>query len=266
MKPLPAQASSHDPADDEETQSSPTTIAVSPGRYSAANRRTTTCGIPRIYPWLLFVSTAIAGIFCLMYITKPVIAASGTTAPFPTVGSVTQDSPLAEATPAASNPILPSGDRLPGEKNQGSAASRPLPAAPRQVMPQSTAANAFEETNLRIQHILTAEAPGGAIARIDIEVPVLYQSRNLRWTPAEVAEARNLLIRLSDYQERSSMLRAEGIQLLDAWNHLVERSIPTGDLRADSPTLPINQQDSFDAPRPAGLNTIDSIQIQPAGK
>ena len=163
------------------------------------------------------------------------------------------------ATPAPHSDILPDGNRLPGEK-------KPTPASHRQKSSQPPAGNAFEETNLRIQHILTAEAPGGNLARIDIEVPVLYQSRNLRWTASEVAEARALLVRLADYQEKSQQLRAEGIELLDSWNRLVEHSIPSGELRADSPTLPINQQDAADAPRPAGLNTTESIQIQPAGK
>ena len=95
---------------------------------------------------------------------------------------------------------------------------------------------------------------------------MLYQSRNLRWTPAEVAEARELLIRLADYQEKSRTLRLEGAELLDSWNRLIERSIPATDLRADSPTLPTNQQDAADAPRPAGLDTTELIQIQPAGK
>ena len=61
------------------------------------------------------------------------------------------------------------------------------------------ARQAFEETNLRVQHVLTAETPGG-------------------------------------------------------------------DLRADSSTLPVNQLDAAGAPRPAGLNTIESIQIQPSIK
>jgi hypothetical protein len=200
-----------------------------------------------------------------MYITKPVILA----APSPTSVPVYAEKPM--VTTAANTPkpapvgLLPNGESLPGEKSdlQG---IRPLPANPAKATSLSTSSNAFEETNLRIQHILTAEAPGGNVARLDIEVPVLYQSRNLRWTAAEVAEARALLIRLADYQEKSRALRAEGTELIDAWNHLVERSIPAGELRADSPTLPINQQDSADAPRPAGLSTTESIQIQPTGK
>ena len=161
-----------------------------------------------------------------------------------------------KANPApAKSSIMPDKDRLPGEKTTG---ATPLSASP--------STTPFEQTNLRIQHILTAEAPGGHTSKIDLDVPVLYQSRNLRWTPAEVAEARELLIRLADYQEKSRALRLEGAELLDSWNRLIERSIPATDLRADSPTLPTNQQDAADAPRPAGLDTTELIQIQPAGK
>jgi hypothetical protein len=163
---------------------------------------------------------------------------------------------MVKAAPTPAKPeIMPDKDRLPGEKPTGS--------TPRATSPSETP---FENTNLRIQHILTAEAPGGHTSRIDLDVPVLYQSRNLRWTPAEVAKARELLIRLADYQEKSRNLRLEGVELLDSWNQLIENSVPAAALRADSPTLPTNQQDAADSPRPAGLDTTELIQIQPAGK
>ena len=157
---------------------------------------------------------------------------------------------------------MPDRNRLPGDALQQTqpAVRAGNPSA------GSASAPAFEQTNLRIQHILTAEAPGGLLAKIDLDVPVLYQSRNLRWTPSEVAEARELLARLEDYQEKSRSLRTEGIELLESWNQLVERSIPSADLRADSPTLPTNQQDAADSPRPVGLDTTESIQIKAAGK
>ncbi len=74
----------------------------------------------------------------------------------------------------------------------------------------------------------------------------------MRWPPPAICSCGNL--------------RAEGIGLLDAWNQLIERSIPAAQVRADSPTLPDNQQDAADTPRPAGLLSTDSIQIQPSGK
>ena len=249
MKPLPAQNPNVSKAGDSAMPSLPPALATPTAVYSTSNRRATTCPTQRIYPWLLFTSTSIAALFCLMYITKPVILASSPP-PYPVAPTVPKSAAV-----SVSPTLMPGKNRLPGEKTTKEA-----------DLSSSSPVAAFEQTNLRIQHILTAEAPGGHLAKIDIDVPVLYRSRNLRWTAAEVADARALLARLADYQEKSQSLRAEGVELLDTWNHLVERSIPTGDLRADSPTLPTNQQDAADAPRPAGLNTTELIQIQPAGK
>jgi hypothetical protein len=256
MKPLPAQNSVVTRVADSAMPSIPTVLPAPPVSYSTANRRATACSAQRVYPWLLFMSTAVAGAFCLLYITKPFIQASQTTSPaFVTPALVSKST----TTPPAKSGLMPDKDRLPGEKPAvGSATSASLHAG--------AATAAFEHTNLRIQHVLTAESPGGHLSKIDLDVPVLYQSRNLRWTPAEVAAARELLIRLADYQEKSRSLRLEGAELLDAWNRLVEQSIPAAGLRADSPTLPTNQQDAADAPRPAGLDTTELIQIQPAGK
>ncbi|MEO5716330.1 MAG: hypothetical protein ABIT37_22815 [Luteolibacter sp.] len=267
MKPLPAQFPDISRTGSTAMPSLPTVLAPATGSYSKSNRRAAVSTSQRLYPWLLCASTGLAALFCVMYITKPIIVAgSNTDAAAPI--TISAEKPMAAKASAAvsNNSLMPSSNQLPGEKASTPSNFRPTAANPRQLPSSSSPNAAFEETNLRIQHILTAEAPGGSLARIDIEVPVLYQSRNLRWTFSEVTEARTLLVRLSDYQEKSRMLRAEGIQLLDSWNHLVEHSIPSGELRADSPTLPINQQDAADAPRPAGLSSSESIQIQPAGK
>ncbi len=253
----------------------PTVLATPTSEFSKANRRTSTCPVQRAYPWLLSASTAVAALFCLLYITKPVIvppiAGSSSSAQPVTIQPSTQTgSPILASGPLNALPqpgLMPQADRLPGETTaQQAAAIKPTPADPRTALPGAVAASAFEETNLRIQHILTAEAPGGHMNRIDIDVPVLYQSRNLRWTLAETEEARNLLVRLMDYQEKSQMLRSEGVELLETWNRLIGNSIPAGELRADSPTLPANQMDAADAPKPAGLITTESIQIQPSDK
>jgi hypothetical protein len=253
MKPLPAQNSVVTRVTDSVMPSIPTVLPAPPASYSTTNRRIAACSAQRVYPWLLFVSTAVAGVFCLLYITKPFIQASQVTTS-PTL--ITPALVSKSTAPAVKSSLMPDKDRLPGEKPTAASASHHA----------GSATAAFEQTNLRIQHILTAESPGGHLSKIDLDVPVLYQSRNLRWTSTEVAAARELLIRLADYQEKSRALRLEGAELLDDWNHLVGQSIPAAGLRADSPTLPTNQQDAADAPRPAGLDTTELIQIQPAGK
>lgn len=260
MNPLPAQTAAPGNTSGEATPSSPAAVATPSGQYSKANRRATSTPGHRAYPWLLSASTAIAALFCLLYITKPVIIsapATGQTAPANTSLAMAAPSP-------ARSGLMPSGNSLPGERNP--ATLKPVPADPRRTLPAPPSASAFEETNLRIQHILTAEAPGGHLDRIDIDVPVLYQSRNLRWTASEVAEARALLARLMDYQEKTQSLRAQGVELLESWNRLIGNSIPSAELRADSPSLPANQDDAAGAPRPAGSNTTESIQLQAPGK
>ncbi|MEO5913019.1 MAG: hypothetical protein ABIS50_02220 [Luteolibacter sp.] len=264
MKPLPAQTPVVIKPTDSAMPSLPSALPNPAPSYSKANRRaSSSCPTQRAYPWLLFASTGIAAMFCLMYITKPVILASQGEMPAYNATPVT---PMGVPVVAVKSSLMPDQNRLPGEGGPAHSASASPGENVRNALSQSKFATAFEQTNLRIQHILTAEAPGGHLAKIDLDVPVLYQSRNLRWTAPEVAEARELLARLADYQEKSRALRSEGVALLDSWNHLVERSIPNGELRADSPTLPTNQQDAVDAPRPIGLDTTESIQIKPSGK
>ena len=263
MKPLPAQKSVVGKSGEKPMPSIPTTLAGTTLLYSTANRRATACPVQRVYPWLLFTSTAIAGVFCLMYITKPVVlGASGNFESQPQSALLAKSVEISAAKPDS---LLPDQHRLPGEKTSVPATT-PRPAGSAAEVPQPSATAEFEQTNLRVQHILTADTPDGHVANIDIDVPVLYQSRNLRWTPAEVAQARQLLIQLSDYQDKTRQLRAEGVTLLASWNQLVEKSIPAGVVRADSPSLPSNQQDAADAPRPAGLDTNEAIRIQPTGK
>lgn len=255
MKPLPAQYSAEIPAPDLTPAIHPTPLTPATAFYSSANRRTSAGAAQKAYPWLLAGSTALAGAFCILYVTKPVIvaSASGELKEMPAAKSVSRTVPV-----AARSGLLPDKNRLPGETADFSAADA-------NVLPPNPAAS-FEQTNLRVQHILTAEGPGGQLAKIDIDVPVLYQSRNLRWTAAEVADARGLLAQLSDYKQKSTALRGEGAILLEAWNRLIAKSIPASDLRADSPTLPENQQDAAATPRPAGLDTAEAIKIQTAAQ
>jgi hypothetical protein len=279
MKPLPAQHSAGTSSPAAGIPALPTTTAApsaaplppaialppSTGPYSAHNRKISSCPVQRVYPWLLLASTTLAAVFCLLYINKPVIVGG----PVPGSPNTGGKSALAMSrtpgtdSPVATDSLLPGSDRLPGDAPDS---LRPTPSDPRRALPGSSSANPTEETNLRIQHILTAEAPGGHLDRIDLEVPVLYQSRNLRWSPEDVTQARELLVRLMDYQEKSGALRAEGADLLDAWNRLVQRSIPAAGLRADSPSLPTNQQDAADSARPASMITTESIQLEPPGK
>jgi hypothetical protein len=263
MNPLPAQRGVESTTPLSGPLSLPDMLGSSSASYSTSRRRSSSNPVPRIYPWLLAASTLIAAGFCLLYITKPVfpVSAGGIPALPKTTVPVSTDKSLA---PSAD--FLPNGELLPGEQKSVSVDPVIRSSNPRKDLPPPLFSSNFEETNLRIQHVLTAEAPGGNLDRIDIDVPVLYQSRNMRWTAAETAEARLLLTRLMSYQEKSLQLRAEGVELLESWNHLIGSSIPASELRADSPSLPVNQQDAVDVARPSGLITTESIQINPPSK
>lgn len=228
-------------------------LDLSPGSSSSSNRRINQCPVTKIYPWLLFASTALAATFCLAYISKPVIHAAPSPLPVRLVDESPGLAPTVKQDPQPSG-ILPSGENLPGEPVI-------LPVSPGSAL-ASPSESQFEETNIRIQHVLTAESPDGEVNRIILDVPVLYQSRQLRWSDEEAAMARDILQRLNDYQDKTRALRLEGAELLDAWNQLVEASIPVESLRADSQSLPANQQSEL-YPRNTGSHeTIEAIQFQ----
>lgn len=213
------------------------TLANKRKRHAAANRRAAANPTNRMYSVMLIASTLVAAGFCMLYITKPVIV------------------------------TLPEGDlhmpksilgRKPDPQVDAKAddASKPTPA--------SAAHDGHEETNLRVQHVLNASTADGDLSRIVLDVPVIYASRHLRWTEEEVENAREIHARLANFHKQSRQLRELGASLLDEWNALIERSIPAADLRADSPSLPGNQEEAANMPRPTMLDTTEVIEIKPS--
>lgn len=202
------------------------------------NRRLQGTGPHVAHSCLLLCSTALAALFCYLYITKPVVE------------------------------ILPNPMRSASITHPLQNAEEPSPPSPPTSTPATKAPThaGLEETNLRVQHILTAETTTGHSDRIELTVPVLYRSRYLRWTDSEVGTARTLMEKLVRYQEQSRLLREEGTDLLAEWNQLVSRALPSEALRADSPSLPSNQQDANDTPRPSGWTSTELIQIQGSDK
>ncbi len=228
----------------------------SPGQ----NRRAAAATAQRAYPWLLVTSTALSAIFFTLYLSKPVIAAGVS----PALSSAQEFElpPLPEAKPAKpQDALLPDNHALPGDKgDKGDKASKPVAADPRRLgSAASGSAASYEATNLRVQHVLNARGPAGEdLGRVTLDVPVMYASRTLRWTPQEIARARELQARIADYQEKSRALREEGRVLMEQWNGLVGSSIPNEVLRADSPTL---NRASQAAPA-EGLDSAEAIEIQ----
>ncbi|MBB5352350.1 hypothetical protein HNR46_002595 [Haloferula luteola] len=219
MRPLPTNpeslADSH-PRTSRQTLELGSAVAVPNHRRSGSDSGSA-------YPWLLLLSTTLAGIFCYLYLTKPVLLTEGSTP--------------AESSPAATTPAL----ETPSESSQ-----RTESMAPSQL---ATAPNdPFEETLLRMQHVVIATAPDPQamgddleLGRLTVEVPIHYESGTIRWTDTDVAEARQLFARISAYQGKARDLREEAVSLISDWDQLMIRSIPEAALRADSPTLPENQ-------------------------
>jgi hypothetical protein len=214
------------------------TLELGPLHHSTVpsqNRRANgSCPVQRAYPWLLIASTALAAVFCGLYLNKPVIVAGPGPGPGVTATAPVPTAPaLIAAAPKPADSLMPHGGHLPGDSVKLQAAD-PKRLASAGNGPE----NAFEETNLRIQHVLRAQGPAGEdLGKIMLDVPVLYRSRALRWTPEEVARARNLMTRIGHYQEAAQIVRNEGQKLLGEWNALIGESIPTPVLRADSPSL-----------------------------
>ncbi|MBK1827035.1 hypothetical protein [Haloferula rosea] len=216
----------------------------------ATNQRRNSCASQKAYPWLLLTSTAMAAVFCGLYITKPVIQA----APLPPIGfAVEPQQPAAKEADAPEKIAAVPADTLPGDS-----INRPAAVEPQALTTSSV--SGFEETNLRIQHVLGATGPAGEdLGRITLEVPVLYQSGGIRWTREDVSKARSLLARIDEYQLKSRELRDEAVHLISEWDALIIKSIPESTLRADSPTLPENQ--GVGTATNAPLKSTEAIEI-----
>ncbi|MCW1884468.1 hypothetical protein OKA04_06975 [Luteolibacter flavescens] len=235
------------------------TLDVGPLHQSsppAQNRRSLgSPAVQRAYPWLLVTSTALAAIFCGLYLTKPVVVAAAGPGPGTLTNAPAPPMPaMVAGSPKQADSLLPHGSLLPGDT------AKPQAADPKRLASAGSGPEtAFEETNLRIQHVLQAQGPEGEdLGKLTLEVPVLYRSRALRWTPEEVAQARKLMTRIGNYQEAAQMVRNEGQKLLGEWNALIGESIPTPVLRADSPSL----SGSLNSSAAEKLDSTQAIEIK----
>lgn len=159
--------------------------------------------------------------------------------------------------------LIPSDNALPGvpaaegsSTSESSGTKSPRAIDPRQLAGASDGSG-WETTNARVQHILSADAGDGDLTKIVLNVPVLYQTRTMRWTPADVEKARGVLTRLMVYEGNLAKIKKEGEALLMDWNQILEKTVPARALRADSPSLPYNQADQLKKGRlPDSGNTI----------
>ena len=212
----------------------------------------------KVYPWLLGASVCLSAVLCWMYVTKPVITAApieqSTNVPqivyndgeqLPDEGNI----PLIGT--ASKSSLLPSDDQLPGETRLGkvplssngeSGGDIVVAQAPTNMGEDLSAGGiGWENTNLKVQHILRADSGNGNLEKIILTVPVRYESRTMRWTPQDTQQARNILSRLMVYERDLNNLRQQGQSILKDWNGLLSLTVPSNVLRADSPSLPYNR-------------------------
>ena len=222
------------------------------GKPSSANQEA--CGGPaapsvssplnKAYPWLLGASVCLSGVLCWMYVTKPVIVSSSTIAPVAEQSLDSDpDTTMVEPVKAIiSQPdLVPSSDALPGENPSLMPSKKPAIASSTGQNPLANAGVSWENTNLKVQHILRADTGNGEIEKIILDVPVRYETRTMRWEKEDIADARNILSQLMVYERDLNNLRQQGKSILKDWNLLLERTVPATVLRADSPSIPYNQ-------------------------
>ena len=221
----------------------------------------------KAYAWLLGISTCLSAVFCWMYVTKPVIENPSPSVPVAQPQSdLTSPSETDLGSGALSeggtspkqlgSQLIPSGDSLPGVKSASGAQSAKAAqsGSRKSIDPRKLVAlgdgTGWETTNSRVQHILSADNGSGEFTKIVLNVPVLYQTRTMRWTPTDVEKARDVLTRLMVYENNLSKLKQEGTSLLIDWNRLLEKTVPASALRADSPSLPYNHSRQSSGSKP----------------
>ena len=217
----------------------PDSLQDSPSRMNTSTSQSST-DVSLTYKFLLIFSTLAAVFFCWLYVTKPT--------------QIIQASPLqtASMTPLADNhnpttkegtqqhivdaPSLPGLSSAENKEITPSNANDGVELAPSDSTTQLVG---YEETNDAIQHVLIAKSESTS-ERIILEVPVIYQTRGLRFSPAESNEAGRILRALKIYHSQIKKLHTDGVNIQKAWDQLLIKSQPIEALRADSPSLPQN--------------------------
>lgn len=221
------------------------------------------------YKFLLILSTMTSCFFCYLYVSKPTVAPAAEK-PASTQSSEPDSepaTPVREDSITASSPedfVAPSPDSLPGAAKAATPQLKPVNphSATSTISLPSTPAiahsNAWEETNDKVQHVITAQAEDGESERIILEIPVIYMTRGLRFSPAEAKEAERILRALKIYQGQIKQLHQDGLNIQTAWQTLLNNAQPIEALRADSPSLPKSNQGSIDI---ISGNSADSIKL-----
>ncbi|MFC4995466.1 hypothetical protein [Rubritalea tangerina] len=195
------------------------------------------------YKFLLTFSTLSAVFFCWLYVTKPThIVSSNVTENTPAPS--TSENVEEDTSSKPSNFVNLQQSSLPGDgpselpptETNASQKGAPIPLA---TTDSTEGLVGFEETNHKVQHVLTAKSNSSS-ERIILQVPVIYKTRGLRFSPEQTKEAQRVLRALKIYQSQIQKLHQDGQNIQLAWNNLLMSAQPIDALRADSPSLPSN--------------------------
>lgn len=231
---------------------------------------------PLTYKVLLVLTTLSSILFCWLYVTKPVEVTIGDDSTATSASDPTQQNEVENSGPqpttspppkfqktALSKPtdfLPPSENTLPGTPRTSTKITETSPNSKKNPIPlpnssSTSGQNEYEETNDRIQHVITAQS-GDQSERIILEVPVIYQTRGMRLGPQQAEEARRILRALKSYKSLVTKLHQDGQNISKAWELLLLDSQPIDALRADSPSLPQNSTYSSSVPTEKSASTI----------
>lgn len=214
------------------------------------------------YKFLLILSTTSAVFFCWLYVNKPAVIVYAESNESTELASTTE-APIEQDAEANLGFDTLSSQPLPGENIEGNPSQENTVIianatnTPLSQSPSASDDSAWEETNDRIQHVLTAESAGQS-QRVLLEIPVIYQTRGLRLDPSKAKEAQRVLRALKIYQQQIKKLHQDGKNIQNAWNSILMDAQPIEALRADSPSLP---QQALNSQGMLQQNSSETIQL-----
>ncbi len=208
--------------------------APEPSEKEPAQPAATATGLEKLYPVLLVMSLLMAAVFCLLYLTKPVVQVQSTKQEevFVNQGETHEVVKQVEE-PVYQSLLSPWPDEEPLSEQAGNTLQS-------DVFTDEFISEGHEGTNLKMQQVFIAEGPGGQREKIEIEQVVNYPTRLLRWDSETIAQARFLKQEMARHLNDVQIVRQNGEYLMAEWEKLITGAMPIDVLRADSPSLPNN--------------------------
>ena len=81
-------------------------------------------------------------------------------------------------------------------------------------------------TTLGVEQIVEVASLNGELEKFTVSLPVLYPENVLSWNAESIAEAQLLASDIEAHLEQVRAVQANGLELLESWNHLVSKSVP----------------------------------------